>query len=399
MRINVIGLGKAGLPLAAVIADAEIQVVGLDKDKERVKMLKEKKNPIPEEPGLDKILSERIGSNMKVTADYKEAAESSDVHIIIVPLFIDENKKPDFSILDSVSTELGKHLKKGDLVVLETTVPVKTTEKRVKDALEKASGMKAGKDFYLAYSPERIMTGHSISRYREFPKVVGGVDDESTEKAYEVYSKFCNDVQKVRDARTAEMVKISEGIYRDVNIALANELLKICDHAGIDFWDMRRKANHRFCEIHEPGNVGGHCIPVYPWFLINNFDAPLIRRARELNDEMLLYYIKKVKEISSKGKVGVVGLSYREGVKEKAFSRAVPFIEKLKKEGYEVYGADPMYRDEEIKENYGIGPVKDFRDMDVIVIFNRIKEYNTELKGMEDRIVDIKKSMGEDDGK
>ncbi|NQU79290.1 nucleotide sugar dehydrogenase, partial [Candidatus Woesearchaeota archaeon] len=282
MRISVVGLGKAGLPLAAVIADAGMDIVGLDTDESRIAMINEKKNPIPEEPGLKEIIEQRIGVNFHATSSYEEAVKSSDVHIVIVPLFIDDEHRPDFSILDSAFESVGKNMKKGDLVVLETTVPVGTTKGRIKDLLEKASGLTAGSDFFLAYSPERIMTGHSISRYKEFPKVVGGIDKESTDKAFDIYSKFCGKVDKVQDSSTAEMIKISEGVYRDVNIALANELLKVCNRYGVDFWEMREKANHQYCNIHEPGNVGGHCIPVYPWFLINDNDVPLIKEARLL---------------------------------------------------------------------------------------------------------------------
>jgi UDP-N-acetyl-D-mannosaminuronic acid dehydrogenase len=394
MGISVVGLGKAGLPLASVIADADIEVYGIDLDKSKIDKLERKINPIPEEPGVQEILNKKIGKNFHVTSDYKSGMEKCSTHIVIVPLFIDSEHKADFSIIDSAFSSVGKNLKKGDLVVLETTVPVGTTENRITNILEANSKFKAGKDFFLAYSPERIMTGYSISRYKEFPKIVGGIDEASTRKAFEVYSKFCNKVYPVSNSRTAEMVKLSEGIYRDINIAIANELLKVSDKYDIDFWEMRLRANHQYCNIHEPGNVGGHCIPVYPWFVINEMEAPLMKTARELNDKMIEFYLQKIKKMCKTGKVGVIGLSYRNGVKEKAYTRSIPFIDLLKRNGYHVFGIDPMYNDVELKSEFGVSAIKDFSKMDVIVIFNNVTEYNEKLKSMKSKIIDIKNSMG-----
>tara|TARA_Y100000294_G_C8562459_1_gene339572 strand:- start:454 stop:1632 length:1179 start_codon:yes stop_codon:yes gene_type:complete len=392
MKISVIGLGKAGLPLAAVIADANIEVIGLDIDEKKVDMINNGLNPIEEEPGLKELIQKHSGKTLTATTDAVEAAKQCNVHIVIVPLFINEDKKPDFSILKKAFENLAKGLKKEDLVVLETTVPVKTTETLIKEILEKVSGLKAGSDFYLAYSPERIMTGYSISRYKEFPKLVGGINKESTNKAFEIYKKFANPV-KVSNARTAELTKIAEGIYRDGNIAIANELFKVSEHYNINFWEMREAAKHEFCNIHEPGNVGGHCIPVYPWFLINELQVPLIKTARELNDGMIEYYTKKVDEIGGK-KAGIVGLSFREGVKEKAYSRSIAMIQALKKKGYEVYGLDPLYSEEETKNEFDIEYLEDFNKMDVIILMNKESRYKDKLKAIKDKVVDVKNVLG-----
>jgi UDP-N-acetyl-D-mannosaminuronic acid dehydrogenase len=388
MKISVIGLGKAGLPLAAVIADSGLEVLGIDLDQNRVDMINSGKNPIPEEPGLKEIIKKHGGNNLKATTDPSEAAKSCNVHIVIVPLFIDENKKPDFSIIKSAFKNLAKGLKKEDVVVLETTVPVGTTENLVKKTLEKGSGLKAGIDFYLAYSPERIMTGYSVSRYKEFPKLVGGINKESTDKAFDIYKKFSNPI-KVSDAKTAELAKVAEGTYRDVNIALANELFKVSEHYNIDFWEMREATKHEFCSIHEPGNVGGHCIPIYPWFLINELDVPLIKTAREVNDSMVDYYIQKIEKIGGK-KIGIVGLSYREGVKEKAYSRSIAMIQSLKKRGYEVYGLDPLYSKEETKNEFVVDYLEDFNKMDVILLMNKEIKYKDKLKSIKNKVIDVK---------
>ena len=310
-----------------------------------------------------------------------------------MPLFIDKNNKPDFSLIKKALENIGKGLKKNDIVILETTVPINTTETLVKNILEKNSKLKAGKDFYLAYSPERIMTGYSISRFKEFPKLIGGINKESTDKAFELYKRFAKPI-KVSNSRTAELAKISEGVYRDVNIALANELFKTAEHYGIDFWEMRNAAKHQYCSILEPGNVGGHCIPVYPWFLINEIEVPLIKIARELNDSMVDYYAKRIDKIGGK-KVGIIGLSYREGVKEKAYSKSIELISLLKKKKYDVYALDTLYSKEEIKKEFGVNYLEDFNKMDVIILMNKERIYRNELIKIKNKVVDVKNVLGD----
>lgn len=393
MQISVVGLGKAGLPLAAVIADSGVKVLGIDVNQKHVDNINNKINPIPEEIGLQELLEKYVPEKLKATTNFSEGVNETTAYIVIVPLFIDENKKPDFSILKSAFSSVGKILKKNDLVVLETTVPPKTTETLIKKILEENSGMIAGDDFFLAYSPERIFTGKSISRYKEFAKVVGGINEESTDMAYNLYSKFCNKVEKVSSSRTAEMIKVSEGIYRDVNIALANELYKICDKIDIDFWEMREKANHQFCNIHEAGiGVGGHCIPVYPWFLINYYDAPLSKKARDLNDSMIEFFTEKVKEKNAK-KVLLIGLSYRENVKEIAYTRSIPLIKMLKENDIEVFGLDPLYDENETKKIFGIEKSEDFEQFDLIIFVNKDKEYIDKLKKYKDKVIDVKNQL------
>lgn len=396
MKIQVIGLGKAGLPLACVIADSGLDVIGVDINNEHLEKIRNKQNPIPEEPGVQEILDSKIGQNFNLSSDPVIAAKECNVHIVIVPLFINDQKKCDFSILENAFKNLAKGLKKGDLVVLETTVPPMTTETFVKDTLER-HGLKAGVDFYLAYSPERIMTGYSISRYKEFPKIVGGLTQECTEKAFEVYSKFCTKVEKVKDCRTAELIKIAEGVYRDVNIGLANELYKAAEKLRVDYWELKDKANHNFCNLHEPGIVGGHCIPVYSWFLINNPDlnTDLMKTARLMSDDMANYYADKVNKITEKGKVAVLGLSYREGVKEKAYSGSFLMINALKQKGYDVYGLDPFYDKNETKEIFNVEPIaiENIGEMDAVVLLNKLTEYKEDLIKIKNKVVDVKKVL------
>jgi UDP-N-acetyl-D-mannosaminuronic acid dehydrogenase len=403
--ICVIGLGKAGLPLACTIADSGQEVVGLDVNKEYVDRISRKENPILEEPGVQEILDKCIGNNFTVVSDPDSVdVKECGVHIVIVPLFIDEETKQcDFSILEGAFSDLAKRLKKGDLVVLETTVPPKTTEIFVKKLLEDGSGLVAGVDFNLAYSPERIMTGYSISRYKEFPKVVGGLTEQCGQAAFDVYSKFCGRVEKVKDCRTAELVKVAEGIYRDVNIGLANELYVAAEKLGVDYWQVRDKANHAFCNLHEPGIVGGHCIPVYSWFLINNPELKMdvTKTSRLLSDNMANYYAEKASTIingKENAKVAVIGLSYREGVKEKAYSGSFLMIKALRQKGYEVYGLDPYYDVDEIRNVFGVEPVAldDMGEMDAVVLLNKLDEYKEKLVLMKDKVVDTKNILVDD---
>ena len=354
-RIAVVGLGNAGLPLAAVIADSDIEVAGVDINRMRCDLINRGINPLKEEPGLDELIGKYGGRSFKATAEIKNAS-TCNVFIVIVPLFIDLDYNPDFRTLESAIKGIGSVLKPGDLVVLETTVPPGTTDNLARAWLEEASGLKQGQ-FHLAYSPERIMTGYSISRFREFPKVVGGIDEVSGRRAFAVYSRFVKKLEIVSSARVAEFIKVIEGCYRDANIALANELLKISDNLGIDFYEAREHANHRYCHIHLPSTgVGGHCIPVYPWFLIKEMerkekfdDARLLRTSRELNDGMTKFWAEKIvlnclkidkplKDIA----ICISGLTYRQGVKEIHHSRNLALAGLLAEKGLNTYAWDEL---------------------------------------------------------
>ncbi|WP_230972423.1 nucleotide sugar dehydrogenase [Archaeoglobus neptunius] len=374
---SVIGLGKAGLPLAATIAESGIKVVGIDVDEEKCRMINQGMNPIPEEKGLDELIKKHGGKNLIATTDYWDA-ERCNLFIVIVPLFVDSLHNPDFSIMESAFRSVGRVIKEGDVVVLETTVPPLTTETIVRRWLEEESGLKLGQ-FYLAHSPERIMTGYSLSRLREFPKVIGGVDRKSGEMAYDLYKKFIPNLHLVSNARTAEFIKVIEGCYRDVNIALANELLKIAEEIGVDFYEARKYANHEYCHIHLPSTgVGGHCIPVYPWFLIKEMEkrekfekARLLRTAREVNDEMIDYWIEKlvleclkVDKPLSEVKICIRGITFREGVKETYHSRALAIVQRLREKGLNVGAFDEMFSPKELEE-MGISPMKP-EDADIV---------------------------------
>jgi UDP-N-acetyl-D-mannosaminuronic acid dehydrogenase len=360
-KIAVVGLGNAGLPLAAVVADSGIDVMGVDINEERCLQINRGENPIPEEAGLKELIERHGGKRLVATSSFEQARDCQ-VFIVIVPVFVDAGYNPDFSIMKNALSSLGKILKKGDLVVLETTFPPGTTETLAEELLCRSSGL-CRSDFFLAYSPERIMTGYSISRLREFPKVIGGRDEESGMIAFQVYRKFINNLHLVSSARVGEMIKVMEGCYRDVNIALANELFKICQDMGIDFFEARENANHQFCHIHLPSTgVGGHCIPVYPWFLIKEMEKKehfsncrVLKTSREVNDEMILYWAEKIllqclkmnKPLSSI-KICIKGITFRAGVREFYHSRNLALARLLLEKGLDAYVFDPLLDEREV---------------------------------------------------
>lgn len=363
MRVSVIGLGKAGLPLATVIADSGIHVTGIDIDMKRCDLINLGTNPINEEPKLQELIKKHGGKTLFATSKYEDAKDCG-VFIVIVPLFLDENNNADLSVLRSVFNNIAGILKKGDIVVLETSVPPMTTETVVRNWLEERSKMKLG-EFYLANSPERIMTGFSISRLREFPKVIGGVDEESGWKAYDVYKLFIPNLYLVSSAKVAEFIKIIEGCYRDSNIALANELFKISNELGINFFEAREWANHKYCDIHVPSTgAGGHCIPLYPWFLIKemekrdgNLNAKLLRTSREINDEMIEFWVKKIiqegkklKKPFPKVKICVKGITFRKGVKELYRSRNLALVRLLSDKRADVFVYDELFTKKEVQK-------------------------------------------------
>jgi UDP-N-acetyl-D-mannosaminuronic acid dehydrogenase len=306
----------------------------------------------------------RLHAGRNLTATHSlEDARICKTFIVIVPLFVDRSFGPDFTIMEGAIRSLGRILKKGDLVVVETTFPPGTTDTKVRSWLEESSGLSSG-DFYLAYSPERIMTGCSISRLREFPKVIGGADEESGRRAFDVYRKFINNLHLVSSAKAAEMIKVMEGCYRDVNIALANELFKISEDLDIDFFEARAYANHEFCHIHLPSTgVGGHCIPVYPWFLIKEMErrekfgqCRLLRTGREVNDEMVQYWAwriilecMKIDKPLNGVKLCIKGITYRPGVREFYHSRNLALSRLLLEKGLDVYVFDPLQSKEEVE--------------------------------------------------
>jgi UDP-N-acetyl-D-mannosaminuronic acid dehydrogenase len=353
--VAVYGLGKMGLPLAAVYAETTANTIGVDVSPEVIAAIERGETHAVREPGLETLLAETVESGaLSARTDGPGAAAEARVHAIIVPTPIDDDSTPDLSALEAVCEDIASGLAPGDLVLVECTVPPKTCQEVVHPLLAEESGLEAG-EFGLAFCPERTSSGRAITDIRgAYPKVVGGIDPESTRAAALVYEEI-NDrgVLPVTDATTAETVKIFEGVYRDVNIALANELARFTDELGIDVNESIEVANTLpVCDIHTPGiGVGGHCIPYYPYFLIEGFetDAPLLSTAREVNDSMPAFAVSKLEEeFAAEGRelagktVLVLGLTYRPGVEETAATPAGPLIDGLSEAGAEVLATDPI---------------------------------------------------------
>lgn len=353
--VAVYGLGKMGLPLAGVFAEVSGNVTGVDVDPAVVATINDGDCHVTREPGLDSLVAEQVETGrLSARSDPAGAAEAATIHVVIVPTPITDDHEPDLSILDSVIEDIGTGLSAGDLVIIECTVPPRTTADRVTPRLAAVSGLDPD-EFGVAFCPERTSSGQALADIRgAYPKVVGGVDAESTAIGAAIYETI-NDagVIPVTDATTAECVKVFEGLYRDVNIALANELGRATDAFGIDVREAIAVANTQpFCDIHDPGpGVGGHCIPFYPYFVIEPFETetPLLETARAVNDGMPGFTVAKLREeFGAEGfelaeaSVLVLGLTYRPGVEEIRASPALSIAEALSEAGAEVVGVDPV---------------------------------------------------------
>ncbi|TEU01156.1 MAG: nucleotide sugar dehydrogenase, partial [Dehalococcoidia bacterium] len=291
MRVAVIGLGKVGVPLAARVASRGHTVAGCDLDPDVVALVNRGQSPIQGEEGLDEAIQTAVRSgNLEATTDTAGAVRRSEMAVVIVPVLLTPDKQADLSMIESAAADVAGGLQKGSLVIFETTLPVGTTRNRLGPVLERGSGLRAGADFFLAFSPERVFSGRVLRDLSTYRKVTGGIDEASTEAAARFYEETLGvPPLSVRDAETAEFSKLAELTYRDVNIALANELAMCAQRGGVDVLQAIAAANSQpFSHIHEPGvGVGGHCVPVNPWFLINGLGpAPIARLARQTNDGM-----------------------------------------------------------------------------------------------------------------
>jgi len=375
VTIAVYGLGKMGLPLAAVFADAGARVIGADIDEGVVRGINQGICHVTGEPGLPELVERNVGEGrLSATSDLVLAAEGADVMVILVPTLLDEHNNPDMSIVQSVCADIAKGLGPGDFVIQESTVPPRTTRDMILPILE-GSGHKIG-EFGVAHCPERTSSGRAIIDITgAYPKIVGGIDNASTETARALYLTVNKKgVIAVSDATAAESVKVFEGLYRDVNIALANELAVVCDELEIDAKEVFDAANTQpYSHIHAPGcGVGGHCIPVYPYFIINtvNSSTDMLRLARRINDGMPAYTVDLLEDALGEIEVGIsgarvllLGVTYRGDVNETRFSPAIDVISELKERGAEVFAYDPVLGSE--VERFGATPC-DLNSIDTI---------------------------------
>ena len=385
-------MGKIGLPLAVNFALHNNQVVGLDIQEKVVDLINQGIEPFPGEFNLNRFLNEVIASKtFSATTNAAEAISSAEILVICIPLMHDQDGNPDFTNIDDLVLEIGKYLNRHALVCFETTLPVGTTRNRFTLSITKQSGLTVGKDFYVVFSPERVLSGRIFEDLRKYPKLVGGVTQECTQRGAIFYRSVIdfdlrqdlikpNGVWEMQNSEAAEFVKIAETTFRDVNIGLANEFSVYAKNKGIDIYEIIQAANSQpYSHIHSPGiSVGGHCIPVYPKFYIwQNPDAQIVQAARNRNLDMPRRAISQIKEEigSLTGlRIGVLGITYRPGVKEVALSGASTLLELLKAEGAIVFGYDPFFSHSELS-SFGFNGAGDLSNMDGLILHTAHSEY------------------------
>jgi UDP-N-acetyl-D-glucosamine dehydrogenase len=411
MKIAVVALGKIGLPLAVQFADADVshEVVGVDVNPEVVAAVNAGVEPFPGEAHLGQKLAELVpAGRLRATTDYAEAIPGADAVVLVVPLFVDEaTGAPDFGWMDEATRSLGAHLSPGTLVSYETTLPVGTTRGRWKPMLEEISGLTEGQDFHLVFSPERVLTGRVFADLRRYPKLVGGLTPQGATRAVAFYEAVLsfeeradlarpNGVWDLGSAEAAEMAKLAETTYRDVNIGLANQFARFADTVGIDVHKVIEACNSQpYSHLHTPGiAVGGHCIPVYPrLYLSTDPDATVVRTAREANAAMPEYAVARAEALlgSLAGlRVLVLGASYRGRVKETAFSGIFATVAALRERGAHVLVHDPMYTAAELAalgwDPYAWAPGTPGEPVDVAIVQADHPEYAhlsaTDLPGL-----------------
>ena len=355
--IGVVGLGYVGLPLAVEKAKAGFHVIGFDIQQSRVDMVNQGVNYIGDvvDSDLQMIIHDKM---LKATTDYSFISEL-DAVAICVPTPLDNYQQPDTSYVESSTEAIMKHLKPGMLVVLESTTYPGTTEEVVKPILEK-SGLMCGKDFFLAYSPERVDPGNARFKTKNTPKVVGGVTLQCTEVAAAMYQAVLEgEIHQVSSPAVAEMEKIYENTFRHINIALANEMAILCNRMGIDVWeviDAAKTKPYGFMAFYPGPGLGGHCIPIDPFYLTwkareYNYHTKLIELAGEINNAMPEYVVEKMSEILNLdkkplngSKIIIMGIAYKKDINDYRESPVLKIIDLLEKKGAEYIIHDPYIK-------------------------------------------------------
>lgn len=397
MMITVVGMGKIGLPLAAQFASKGHHVFGADVNPNTVDQINLGIVPFPGEPTLEERIAAAVSNGqLEATLETSQAVSKSQAVVVVVPLFVDPDGTPDFAWMDNATKNIAEGLQPGTLVSYETTLPVGTTRNRFAPMLEEISGLQAGKDFFVSFSPERVLTGRVFEDLRKYPKLIGGINPDSAKAAVEFYNSVLdfddrpdlareNGVWDLGSCEASEMAKLAETTYRDVNIGLANQFARFADTAGIDIYQVIDACNSQFfSHIHQPGiAVGGHCIPIYPqMYLWNDPSATVVRAAREANKAMPAYAVSlleaKIGSLKDK-RVAVLGAAYRGGVKETAFSGVFDVVESLKNSGAFPFVHDPMYTDDELtKLGFEVFHLGD--TCDALILQSNHAEYQTLIK-------------------
>ena len=405
-KIVVVGMGYVGIPAAALFADVDgFNVVGIQRRSKRsgwkIDWLNQGKNPIGgDEPGLSELIERVIKKKtFRVTEDFSECADA-DAILIDVQTPTDEKGIPHYESLKEVCKEVGKQMKKGIMIVIESTVAPGTTEHIVKPILEKESGLTAGKDFSLVFSYERVMVGRLIKNIVQLPRIVGGIDGESARRGVELYKNIVKEKIYPANALTAEVAKVVENTYRDVNIAFANEVALMCESLGIDVFKVRELVNtlpndptnpstNPIRNMHFPGaGVGGHCLPKDPWLFKYGVDTygkfkvepHVIVASRKLNMNMPMHMIDLLKEgLNEAGiklkdaKVTILGVAFLENSDDTRNTPSKPLYEELKKKHAKPVLHDPYVREFEIPFTKDLDEA--VNDSDAIMIITKHKDY------------------------
>lgn len=337
-KVCVVGLGYIGLPTAAFIADSGISVLGVDINQEYVDKINRGEVPFFE-PGFETMLRSVVKQG-KLKAD--TVPHPADAFVVAVPTPFNTDHSVNMSYIEAAAKSIAPSLAEGALVVLESTSPPGTTERMADLLLEERPDLRANNDqepkLLVAHCPERVLPGQIMNEMATNDRVIGGLDTRSTQRAKELYSSFCNGNMLLTDATTAEMAKLAENAFRDVNIAYANELSIICDRLGIDVWELIDLANHHpRVNILKPGpGVGGHCIAVDPWFIISSApeQAKLIKTAREVNDSKPRVVMDKISEaVSAKtaNTIAAMGIAFKPDIDDLRESPALQIVEEMAK--------------------------------------------------------------------
>lgn len=391
-KINVIGLGYIGLPTALMFASHGVEVVGTDYNKELVETLKAGKTTF-EEDGLDELFDNAVKCGIKFTTKYI----STDVYIVSVPTpYVKESKKIDAKYVVGAVQNVMDVCPKGATVVIESTISPGTIDKFVRPIIRER-GFEIGKDINLVHAPERIIPGNMVYELKHNSRTIGADDKETGEKIKNIYSSFCEGEIVVTDIRTAEMTKVVENTFRDINIAFANELTKICRSDNMDVYEIIRIANkHPRVNILQPGpGVGGHCISVDPWFLVGDYPslANIIWTARKINDSMPEFVLGRIRDIMDENgiadvsRVGLYGLTYKENVDDIRESPSLQLLDSMRNHlGGNIRAYDPF-----VKKRLCSGQVFDFDEflnsVDIVVIMTAHSHIRENLDRLNGKIV------------
>lgn len=388
-RINIIGLGYIGLPTALMFASRGVKVVGVDYNKKLVKSLQDGELNFEEE-GLEELFASALKNDIIFTDEYAK----SEIYIVAVPTpYIKESKKIDPNYVISAVNSILEVCEKGSIICIESTISPGTIDKYIRPMIQD-KGLILGEDIHLVHTPERIIPGNMVYELENNSRTIGCDDKEIGEKIKELYSSFCKGDMIITDIRSAEMSKVVENTFRDINIAFANELTKICRADNMDVYEIIKIANmHPRVNILQPGpGVGGHCISVDPWFLVGDYPAltNLIWEARKINDSMPEFVLERISEIMKEhnikdaSKVGLYGLTYKENVDDVRESPSLQLLEKMESHlAHGIKSYDPF-----VKEDLVEGQYHDFdkflEDIEIVVLMmshNHIKENMDKLSG------------------